>query len=313
MALAHIFEYVKPKSLDEAVEILTRSGPGARVLSGGTDLVGWIRDNLIAPDLLVDIKAVPDLDRLELRDGILHVGARVTFGQLVAAQAVRTHFPILWEAARVVGSVGLRHRATLVGNICSAVPCCDSGAPLLVYEAVAQAAGPAGPRQIPISEWFLGARRTALAPGELAVGVDIPVPAAPSGGCYVKLGRYHGEDLAQASVAVLISTRFPDDPADSQSSGSPARIPVYRVAFGAVADRPRRAARIEALLAGRELTEETVREAQELVALETSPITDVRASREYRLRMCRVMLARGLRAAAERRAGAGPAPGARLI
>ncbi len=296
MPIAHEFEYVKPTTLDEAVRVLAECGDGARVLAGGTDLVGWLRDDLVAPDLLVDIKGIEGLGELGLEGNALTVGACVTFTDLIESETVRIDFPLVYEMARTVASVGIRNRATMVGNICSAVPCCDSGPVLLVYEAVILVKGPSGGRAIPATEWFVGNKTTALEVGEIVTRIAIPLPEDGHAGAYVKLGRYRGEDLAQASVAILA---LPRDR--------------YRVAFGAVAATPVRAPKIEALLSWKSLGDSLIEKAKRLIRQETSPISDVRASKEYREHMLPVMFERGLRAAAARLAGSGPEYGTRFV
>ncbi len=296
MPIIHDLEYVRPETLDEAVRALTGAREGVQVLAGGTDLVGWMRDELIAPRLIVDIKRVPGLADVFVRDDSIVIGALVTFTRLLECVVVRQHFPLIREAAGRMASVGIRNRATLAGNICSAVPSCDGGPVLLVYEARVGVQGPAGARTIPMTEWFLGPRKTALLPGEIVTETAIPEPSGGHGGCYVKLGRYRGEDLAQASVAVLA---LPDHR--------------YRVAFGAVAPTPVRARRIEALMNGSALDDALIAEALALIPQETAPITDIRASREYRVHMLRVMFERGVRAAVARLEGGGPAYGTALI
>jgi len=296
MALAHQFEYVKPPTLREAVRTLARYGPRARALAGGTDLVGLISDGIVAPETVVDLKGIPGLDRIEFKNGILSIGALVTFSDLRDSPIVARKFPVIREMTGWVASVGIRNRATMVGNLCSAVPCCDSGAVLLVYEAAVLVAGPAGKRRVPLREWFLGPRKTVLKRGEIATGVTVALPKQKHGTCFVKLRRYEGKDLAQASVTVLA-------PAGNS----------YRVSFGAVAPRPIAAARIEALLEGQPLSDELIQQAVRLVPEEIAPITDIRATKEYRSHMVGVMLERGLRAAVARLAGTGPAYGTSLI
>ncbi len=295
MSIAHDFDYVRASTLAEALEALGEGGPGARVLAGGTDMVAWLRDDAVHPDLLVDIKDVPGLDEITVRDGTLEIGALVTFSRIIDSPLVAEHAPTLVEASHTVASVGIRNRATLVGNLCSAVPSLDGGPPLLVHEAALRVAGKDGERSVPIGEWFSGPRRTVLADGEIALGVSIPA-AGEHGGCYLKLSRYRGEDLAQASVAALV---LPGNR--------------YRVAFGAVGPVAFRAPGIEDHLAGRVLDDEAMDGAKALVDEVISPITDVRASSEYRAHMCRVMLGRALRAAAGRLAGDGPAYGEELL
>jgi carbon-monoxide dehydrogenase medium subunit len=240
---------------------------------------------------VVDIKGIAGLDQIEFKNNVLSIGALVTFSDLLHAPVVAKKFPVIHDMAGWVASVGIRNRATMVGNLCSAVPCCDSGAVLLVYDAVVHVAGSAGKRKVPLREWFLGPRKTVLKRGEIATAVTVPLPKQKHGACFVKLRRYEGEDLAQASVTVLA---LPGNR--------------YRISFGSVAPRPIPAERIETLLAGQPLSDDLLRQAVQLVPEVITPITDIRATKEYRAHMVGVMFERGLRAAVARQAGAGPAP-----
>ncbi len=296
MTIAQVFDYQRPETLDEAVRMLSGHAGEVRVLAGGTDLVAWLRDEAIAPDLLVDIKQIEGLGDIVDEGDAVAIGSLVTFSDLLNSELIRTRLPLIHEMAGTVGSTGIRNRATLVGNICSAVPSCDGGPVLLVYDAAVYVVGPNGPRRIPIHEWFLGPRETALARGEIVTKVVVPVPVGGHGAAYVRLSRYEGEDLAQASVSVLAP---PDH--------------LFRLAFGAVAATPVRARRIEALLMGRALDPGLVAEAMGLVREEILPITDMRATKEYRLRMSEVMLQRGLKASVERLEGTGPSYGTNLM
>ncbi|MBN2114865.1 MAG: xanthine dehydrogenase family protein subunit M [Acidimicrobiia bacterium] len=295
MTLTRSFTYVKPGSLDEALALLAEHGRAAAVLAGGTDLISWMRDDLVAPEVVVDIKGLPGLEAITLVDGTLRLGALATFSDVLRSPVVSAAFPVLAEMAGVVASVGIRNRATVAGNLCSAVPSNDAGPVLLAADALVQIAATDGERTIPLAEWFRGPRRTALRGGELVTRITVPLPDR-HGGCYLKLGRYRGEDLAQASVAVLA---LPGDH--------------YRIAFGAVAPATVRAAAIEESLEGRPLDEATLAAAADLVPEVISPISDLRASAGYRTHMCRVMLRRALRAAAERLADDGPPYGERLL
>jgi carbon-monoxide dehydrogenase medium subunit len=296
MTIAQVFDYRRPETLEEAVQILAGNAGDVRVLAGGTDLVAWLRDEVVAPDLLVDIKAIEELDGIVDDGDAVSIGSLVTFADLLNSDLIAGRLPLIPEMAATVGSNGIRNRATLVGNICSAVPSCDAGPVLLVYGALVHTIGPHGTRRIPIDEWFLGPKQTALGPGEIVTKVLVPVPPGAHGASFVRLSRYEGEDLAQASVAVLA-------PSDHR----------FRVAFGAVAATPLRARRIETLLEGKAVAQELIDQAMALVSDEISPITDIRASKEYRLRMSEVMLQRGLRAAVERLEGSGPSYGTNLM
>jgi carbon-monoxide dehydrogenase medium subunit len=283
MAVAHDFEYYRPKTIDEALSLLERYGDKARLLAGGTDLAVYLKEDVIHPEAVIDLKHMQDLKAVDINSEGLWVGAKATFSNLLENADVKADYLPLWEAARSVASVGIRNRATLVGNICSAVPSLDSAPVLLCYEAVVKVISNAGERSIPITEWFISPRKTALQTGEIVLGVWIPAPQARRAGCYLKLGRYGGEDLAQAGIGILVS--------DQRE---------YKIAYCAVGPIPKRAISIEQLLEGKVLSQQLIAQAQALVPSEVSPISDIRSGKEYRLHICKVMLERGLLAADDR-------------
>lgn len=294
MTIAHDFAYLRPATMPDALAMFAEH-EGAMLLAGGTDVIPWLRDDAITPGVLIDIKDIPGLTGIEVTGDVVRVGSLVTFSDLIASEIAGEVVPVLVEAAHTVASVGVRNRATLVGNVCSAVPSCDAGPPLLAYEASMEVIGPEGERSIPIQEWFLGPRSQSLGPGEIVTAVSIPVPGE-HGGCYTKLSRYRGEDLAQVGLAVvaLPGKRF-------------------RVAYGAVGPVPFRAPAIEEHLDGSDLDEATLAGLPPLVDEAISPIDDVRASKEYRSHMSRVMLRRSLVAALSRLSGGGPPYGESVI
>jgi carbon-monoxide dehydrogenase medium subunit len=294
LVIAKEFEYQRPATLGEATRILAGHPGSARVLAGGTDLIAWLRDGAVAPDLVVDIKAIPDLHDLRIDGDTLHIGGLVTFSDVIGSDVIAERAPLLAEMSETVGSTGIRNRATLAGNICSAVPSCDAAPVLLGYDTTVHLTGPGGDRTVDLNDWFLGPRRTARTDDEIVTHLTVEVPV--HGGVYVKLMRYAGEDLAQAAVGIVA---YPND--------------VYRVTFGAVAPVPFRSARIEETLRGRPLDDELIANVVAMVGDEISPITDIRATAAYRTRMTEVMLERGLRAARDRLNGEGPAYGERLI
>jgi len=289
MPIAHEFEYLKPASLEDAVAILADRGAAAEILAGGTDVVAQLRDDVITPEVVVDIKGIPGLSDIRVVGERLFMGPLVTFTDLIESELIRESFPLLYEMAVNVASKGIRNRATVAGNICSAVPSCDAGPVLLVHDALVLVLGPEGERGVPIGEWFVGPRKTDLRHGELVVGLELLSASQTCAGSYVKLRRYRGEDLAQASVAVLVSPGHE-----------------YRIAFGAVGPKPVRARRLEAAIKGTEPSDEMLELAKKAIARETSPITDIRSTAEYRAHMLEVMLERGIRAAVARLNGGGP-------
>ncbi|MDD2804306.1 MAG: xanthine dehydrogenase family protein subunit M [Elusimicrobiales bacterium] len=296
MPIATEFEYVKPKDMDEALHVFSLYREKARALAGGTDLVVHLKEGLARPEVVVDIKALPELAGLEFKGKKLRIGALATFTDLIESAAVKANFPVLWEAALTVASTGVRNRATVAGNICSAVPSADSAPALAVYEAVVLVRGLKGERSIPVGEWFTGPKKTALQPDELVVAVELAAPAKKHGGCYMKLSRYEGEDLAQGGIAALA---FADN--------------TYRVAVCALGPKPARCPAVEAALNGGKLGPKVLESAKAALLGEIAPISDIRSSKEYRVHMAQVMLERALQSAVARLFGKGPKYGSENI
>ena len=285
MAIAHTFEYVRPQTLDEALRLKDRHREHAMLLAGGTDLVAHLREGLARPRIVIDLKDVPELDDFAINEERIHIGAAITFHDIINSDAMLFDYQMLQDAGKTVASTGIRNRATLVGNICTAVPSLDSAPPLLCHEAFVHCASIDGARDIPIEEWFLAPRKTAILSNEIVTGITVP-SAFDFAEIYLKLGRYNGEDLAQAGWGIMLNHSLQ-----------------YRIAHCALAPIPARALKIEALLNGHELSEELVQQAMDLVPEEISPISDIRSSREYRVHVSKVMLKRGLWAAKDRLEG----------
>jgi len=296
MPITTEFEYIKPKDLDEALRVMALYKETARVLAGGTDLIVHLKENLAGPEVVVDIKGLAGLDKISFKNGVLSVGALVTFAGIIDSPLVGKHCPLLREAAMTVASTGVRNRATVAGNICSAVPSADSAPVLAVYDAEVLVTSLRGGRRISIHNWFAGPKKTVLAPDEIVLAVELTLPRPKAGGCYSKLSRYEGEDLAQGGMAVL---------ALSDNT--------CRVAVCALGPRPARCPRTEAVLSGNELTEKVLARAKETILKEICPITDIRATKEYRSHMAGVMLGRALGAALSRMSGKGPEYGKWVI
>lgn len=296
MPITTEFDYVKPKSLDEALHLLALYKETGKVLAGGTDLIVHLKEGFSAPEAVVDIKGIPGLDTIELDGYVLKLGALVTFSQLIESSLIKTKFPLLWEMARTVASGGVRNRATVAGNICSAVPSADSAAVLQACDAYVVVQSLRGRKSIAINDWFTGPKKTVLAPDEMVVEIEVPLFKTAHGGCYAKLSRYEGEDLAQGGLAVLAL-------ADN----------TYRIAFCALGPKPARALKTEALLNGKKLSDKLMAEAAAELLKEISPITDIRSTKEYRVHMAGVMLERALKAAAARICGKGPKYGEPVI
>ena len=277
MPIAHEFDYTKVKTLDEALTLLAEYGDKAKIIAGGTDLSVQIKENMLATEMLIDLKGLSELNKIDFSNNILTIGAGVTFSNIDESEIIKEKFYVLWESAETVASVGVRNRATVAGNICSAVPSLDSAPALMVFDAEVNLKSKDGERTVPITEWFVGSKRTAKKPNEIVVSITMKLPTEKTASCYKKLGRYSGEDLAQVGVGVLVS--------ESKK---------YKISFCAVGPVPIRATKIEEFLNGKDLSDEIISQAQDLIEQEISPITDIRASKEYRMQMSKVMLERAL-------------------
>jgi CO/xanthine dehydrogenase FAD-binding subunit len=280
MPISQDFNYARPSTLDEVLDLLERYGKNAAILAGGTDMANMLKQGFPVPEMMIDIKALEELSQISLDGSKLHIGALVTFSEIIKSEIIREHMKVLWEAAHLVASAGIRNRATVAGNICSAVACMDSAAPLLVHDASIHLASRQGERRLPVHKYFVDNRKTARRENELLTKVSIELPLQKYAGCYQKLMRYAGEDLAQANVGVL-----------ALEDGS------FRVAFGAVGPIPKRSAKIERFLHGNQITGDVLAEAKAMVASVISPITDIRASKEYRTFMAMHMLEEGIKKA----------------
>ncbi len=283
MAIPYDFDYEKPDTLEDALQLLDRAGINARLLAGGTDLVNEIKQGFRVPELLIDIKGLLALEKIEAVDNRLYIGALATFGMIRASQLIRDNAYILYEAAGLVASSGVRNRATMVGNICSAVACMDSAAPLLVHDAVVHCLSHGGEREVPVQEWFVDNRKTLIREKEMVTHVSIPLHEKKHAGAYQKMMRYTGEDLAQANVGVLL---FADG--------------TCHVAFGSVGPVPIRSPKLEAHLKAKGTGARSIAEAKDMIDDIIAPITDVRASKEYRMHMTKVMFERAMNTAGER-------------
>jgi carbon-monoxide dehydrogenase medium subunit len=278
------FAFAAPETLDELFAILRDRGREARLLAGGTDLIVRLRSGRAVPDLVVDIKRVRGLSRqIEEIDGTLRIGAGVTMRTIASDVRVRRHFPALVEAALVVGSVQIRNRATLAGNICNASPAADTAPPLLVYGAIVNAIGPAGSRRLPLASFFEGPGRTALEPSELVSSIELPIPVSRTGAAFGRVTRRRGVDLATLSVCTLVNGR---------NEG--------RFAFGAVAPTPILATDDGAIVTRASTAGADLSAILRPLFADANPISDVRGSREYRLAMLDVITRRTLAAALDR-------------
>ena len=278
------FQYICAETRQEVVALVGQHEEAAALLMGGTDLFPRLRDGLLRPKVVVDVKHLPGMLGISFDQGAgLTVGAAVTMNALARHKDVLAHYPLLAESANTVASYQVRNRATLGGNLCNASPCADTSPATLALEARFVLFGPRGERSVPAGEFFLGPGLTSMEPGEFMIAVRFPTPPVRARGRYLKLGRNKGGDLALVGVAVLGFE-------DSVASGSR-----FRIALGSVAPVPLRALEAEKVLASHALEEHTFALASEKAMELVSPISDVRGGAAYQSAMVGSLVLRALR------------------
>jgi aerobic carbon-monoxide dehydrogenase medium subunit len=282
------FDYFEPQTLDEAVALLSRHNGTANVLAGGTDLLVEIKEQIRKPDHVVDIKKIPGMDRISFDPATgLKFGSLVTAREIEISADVGRDYRGLAQAASEVGSIQVRNRATIVGNICRASPSADTLPPLIADGAAVTVFGPSGERRVALDDFFLGPGKTVLRSDEIVTRVEVPSVAPHSAGIYIKHGRRKAMELATVGVAVSLTL-----------DGAVCRR--IRIVLGAVAPTPIRAKKAEAVLAGHMLEESLIEAAAQTAMEESRPISNIRGSAAYRREMVRVLTARAIRQARER-------------
>jgi carbon-monoxide dehydrogenase medium subunit len=281
------FDYLAPKTVEEAIHLLSLHGREAKPIAGGTDIVVKMKRREEVPRYLLGLKNIPGLDTIEYTDGQgLRFGPLVTIHAMETSRVVRENFPILSQAASTIGSAQIRNVGTVVGNLCNALPSADMIPSLIVLGARVTIAGTKSERDIPVEEFLTGPGQTVLAHDELAVEVQVPCPASHSGGVYIKHAPREAMDLAIIGVAALITL---DEGMCSQA----------RICLGNVGPTQIRAIKAEDILTGKPFSAELVRQASEMASEEARPRSSMRSSAEYRKEMVRTLTARALNQARE--------------
>jgi carbon-monoxide dehydrogenase medium subunit len=275
-------EYFEPKSLGEAVSLLKRYGEGAKVIAGGTDVLVDMKFKE-EPLCLVNIKRLPGMSYIREDNGCLRIGALTPIREVETSSLVRLQLPLLWQAAHQFASLQIRNTATIGGNVCRASPSGEVLAPLLVLEACAHAKFPKGEKKLPFGELFLGPGQTLLGSSGLLKEIEIPLLPEKSGSVYLKHAVRGAMDIAMVGVAVLVT---------ADSTGKKAKE--VRIGLGAVAPTPIRAKSAEKALQGKVMARGLIEEAARRAAADAKPITDHRASAEYRRWIVEALTRKGL-------------------
>ena len=283
------FEYLVPTTLDEAVSMLDKHGDGAKILAGGQSLIPAMRFRLAMPEILIDINRLDGLSYIKEENGHLAIGAMTREADIDDSDVVKQKYQLLAETAKVIADPLVRNLSTVGGNLAHADPANDHPATMLAYGANIVAIGPGGERTIPIDEFFVDLFENSLADNEILKEIQIPTPAAHSGGCYVKIERKVG-DYAVAAVAVQLTL-------DGDTCTS------VRIGLTNVSPKPIRATGAEGAIVGNALTEENIKAAGAAAAQDCDPSPDLRGSVDYKRDLVRVITTRAIRTAMERAKG----------
>lgn len=281
----------RPETIEEALEKLSEL-KGSRPIAGGTDMLIDLREGACQVEHLVDLGCIKELRYIREADGLIRMGAATTHAQLATSELIRSKAPVLGEAASQVGSVQIRNRATVGGNLCNASPGADTATPLLILNAELTVASREGHRSMPLIELFAGPKRNSLRQRELLTEIAFPVPPKESGASFRKLGRRRGCTLSIINAAAYLEV-----------DGETCRE--ARAAFGACAPTPIRVPAVEDMLRGKKVTGKSIEDASSACygLVEPSMRVHARAPEDYRRAMSCVLMKRTLTEALERARG----------
>jgi aerobic carbon-monoxide dehydrogenase medium subunit len=281
------FEYLRPKTIPEAIAFLERHGDDAKILSGGQSLIPMMKLRIARPAYLIDINRISGLSYIKEDAGFLKIGGLTREADLEASALIRSKYPIILDTAHVIADPQVRNLATVAGNLAHGDPANDHPATMLALGAQVVASGSRGERIIPIEEFFLSVFTTALEPGEILTEIRIPLPPPRSGGAYLKLERKVG-DFATAAVAAQVTL---DGNGVAQKVG---------IGLTNVGPTPIKAKRAEDFLRGKKLDETNLRQAGQLASEDAQPSSDLRGPAEYKKGLVKELAKRALSRAAER-------------
>jgi len=273
------FRYFAPLTLQEAFGLLSAYRGEAMLLAGGTDLLVEMKEKRVVSPYVIDLKRIPGLNQIVLEPRLLRIGALASIREVEVSPLVKAHAGLLADAAAVLGSLQVRNRGTIGGNLCHASPAADLAPPLIALEAKVKIQGPDAERMEDLEDFFTGSGCTALKVGEILAEVEIPLPGPRTCGTYLKFSPRKAMDLAVAGVAVVIALSWPDRVCAKA-----------RIALGAVAPTPIRARQAEKRLEGKKIDGSLLEEAARIAASEARPISDLRGSAWFRQEMVKVLV-----------------------
>ena len=283
------FAYIAPTTVEEAVSILVKYGDKAKPLAGGTDLLVQTRSNRLGLEAVVDLKNIPELNRVTAGNG-LSFGATVPCCELYESPEIADSWPGLIDAAWLIGGIQIQSRAGLAGNLCNSSPSADGVCPMIVHNATVAIVGPNGDRTVAVEDFCTGPGRNVLGSDEILVRVDIPAPEPSFGAAYERFIPRNEMDIAVVGVAasvVLDGNRFKK----------------AKIALAAVGPTPILAKEAASYLAGKDISDDNIDTAAKMASAAAKPIEDMRGTVEQRKHLVKVLTGRMLRKAVDRARG----------
>jgi len=286
------FDYFAPTNLQEAINAMAAHRGSTSLMAGGTDLIVMMRVRRKQPELVIDVKRIPELSELKMEKRGLTIGAGVSCRTVFENDGIAAMFPALADSARLIGGIQIQGRASIGGNLCNAAPSADTIPTLIAYGAVANVTGIEGERKIPVEEFCLAPGKTALGRNEILVNIFVPAPASRSGARFLRFIPRNEMDIAVANAAVCVELDQ-----TGQNFGS------ARIAIGAVAPTPLFVSEAGDSLAGKPVNDESILAAARIARDSARPIDDMRGTVEHRLQLVETLTKRALTGAVRRARG----------
>lgn len=281
-------QYATPATVDEAVALLAKANGGGRVLAGGTDLLVQIRAGMVSPELVVDIKSIPETRKISIEDGGIRIGAAVSGAELGENEAAVKAWPGVVEAVELIGSTQVQGRASAGGNLCNGSPAADSVPALIAARAVCTVAGPGGTRQVPVEDIVTGPGKTSIKSDEFLVDIFLPTPKARSGDAYLRMIPRTEMDIAIVGAGVSLSL-------DEDGTCNAARV-----VLGAVAPTAVLVPDAAAAIIGTKLEDDALEKLAAAASAACNPIDDKRGTITYRVKVAGVLARRAALIARDR-------------
>ncbi len=285
------FDYKIPNTIEEAIELLGKTGGRAKIIAGGTDLVIGLRNGDHTPHVMVDITKIEELRKIEEKNGTISIGAAVTHSEISSSPLIKKYAKVLSDATSEIGSPQIRNVGTIGGNIVNASPAADTLPPLMVLNAIGLVVSNEGEKQVPIYHLFKGPYETSLKPHELLVRVTFQKLSSGMRGSFVRLARRDAMAIARMSLAIVV-----------EMEGRKKQIKDVRIAAGSVTPTPQRFSGAEDFLRGKSPDGETLQRTSLKISEMMINRTGIRPSTPYKRPVIEALFIRGMRMALEGKA-----------